>query len=78
MNISARSISQPPPGHGRDKGRLLRRSALAVAVALSVAGMTAVARVTPTLPDASSLIKEQSATKGSGGLLLTHLSSAVA
>ena len=61
MNTSTQSISQPSPGHGRDKGRLLRRSALALAVALSVAGMTAVARITPTLPDASPLIMEQSA-----------------
>ena len=61
MNTSAHSISQPTPGHRRDNGRLLKRSVLAVAVALSVAGMAAVARMTPTLPDASPLIIEQSA-----------------
>ena len=79
MNISARSISQPPPGHGRDKGRLLRRSALAVAVALSVAGMTAVARITPTLPDASPLMMEQSAIQAppSFAALVEHVQAAV-
>ena len=61
MNTSAHSISQPTPSHRRDHGRLLRRSVLAVAVALSVAGMAAVARITPTLPDASPLMMEQSA-----------------
>jgi serine protease Do len=65
MTLSTNSISQPTTIRKRHNGRLLRRSALAVAVALTVAltvvGMTAVAKNTPALPDTSPWVIEQSA-----------------
>jgi serine protease Do len=61
MNTSTHSDSQSTDNRRVRNVRLLRRSTLAVAVAFAVAGVAAIAKPTPTLPDASPLVIEQSA-----------------
>lgn len=61
MNTSSNSFSQTTTGRRRHNLRLFRRSALAVAVAMTVVGMTVVAKTTPTLPDASPLVSKNTA-----------------
>ena len=61
MNASSQSTAQSGASRRRRKGRLFRRSALAVAVALSVAGVAAIAKPAATLPDSSPLAIERSA-----------------
>jgi serine protease Do len=61
MNASSQSPAQSGANRKRRKGRLFRRSALAVAVALSLAGVAALAKTGPALPDTSPLAIEQSA-----------------
>ena len=61
MNTSSTPDIRTSTDHTRHRERLLRRSAVAVAIAFSLAGMTALATTNPTLPAASPLAIEQSA-----------------
>ena len=61
MNTSTTSDTGTGAGPTRHKERLLRRSAVAVAIACAVAGVTALATTKPTLPDTSPLVIEQAA-----------------
>lgn len=61
MNTSHTSDIRTSAGRTRHRGRLLRRSAVAVAIACAVAGVTALATTNPTLPDTSPLVIEQAA-----------------
>ncbi len=60
MNTTTHSISKSDDSRRTRNVRLLRRSALAVAVALAVAGVAAIAKPGPTLPETSPLALEQS------------------
>jgi serine protease Do len=61
MKASTNSITGPVSSQLRVYRRLYRYSTLTVAVALAVAGVTAVAKTTPTLPEVSPLTLERSA-----------------
>ncbi len=61
MNTVMHSTRQSTASHRSRNGRLFRRSALALAVALSIAGVAAVAKTGPALPDTSPLAIERSA-----------------
>ena len=61
MNAPTNSINEVTASQARRHGRLIKYSALAAAIALSVAGMVAVAKTTLTLPEVSPLAIERSA-----------------
>jgi serine protease Do len=61
MNASTNSIDQSAGSRERVHRRLYRVSTLGIAVALAIAGVTAVAKTAPTLPEASPLALQQSA-----------------
>ncbi len=79
MNETTTSANHSTNSAGNRKRRLFQRSAVAVAVALAVAGVTVAAKTTPTLPDASPLAVEQSTvqTPASFGPLIERVQSAV-
>ena len=61
MKTSTNAFSQTSTSGTKQRTRVFRRSAVAVAVALTVAGVTAIAKTTPTLPKNSPLVIEQAA-----------------
>ena len=79
MINSSSSIRNSTASSARGKRRQLPRSAIAVAVALTLAGATAVAKLTPTLPDTSPLVIENASIRppASFGPLVERVRSAV-
>ena len=78
INTSS-SIRNSTASSERGKRCRLPRSAIAVAVALTLAGATAVAKLTPTLPDTSPLVIENASVQipASFGPLVERVRSAV-
>jgi serine protease Do len=63
MNASTNSIDRPAGSRERAHRRLYRVSTLGIAVALAIAGVTAVAKTAPTLPQVSPLALQESAVR---------------
>lgn len=68
MNASKHSIHRPKTSDAPHPGRLARMSAVAVAVALAITGVTALANSSTRLPETSPLAVEQSAVPAQASL----------